>query len=218
MLGVEKVHAIADLQQLVGPIAPDMEWHAGASSTDASLSLRSRFGKNSRQVGLRCSQQQSTVQSELAFLLARAGSGPKTRVANSQARRATAASAAIGLDQLLSFLFPPHQQHADSAGRLFVFALYGPLDAKSRLHSGEKGRHVVTDGELATMSRRMEREDILAVYRMCSLSQEDEEQVVSQVDHVLKNFPQYTPRDITAMFESLPRDADGKLSFHDMQQ
>lgn len=121
------------------------------------------------------------------------------------------------LDQLLGFVFPPHQQHPNSAGRLFVFALYGPLDAKSRLHSGEKGLHVVTDGELATMSKRMEREDILAVYGMCSLSQEEEEEIVCQVDQMLKSFPQYTPRDITALFASLPRDADGCMSFHDMQ-
>ncbi|KAG3017649.1 hypothetical protein PC121_g11928 [Phytophthora cactorum] len=68
------------------------------------------------------------------------------------------------------------------------------------------------------MSARMEREDILAVYGMCSLSQEEEEEVVRQVDHLLKRFPQYTPRDIETLFAPLPRDSEGSMSFHDMQQ
>lgn len=124
----------------------------------------------------------------------------------------------MGLDQLLDFLFPKHLQHPNSAGRLFVFGLYGPLDAHSRLRSGESGLHVVTDRELTTMSARMEREDILAVYGMCSLSQEEEEEVVRQVDHLLKRFPQYTPRDIETLFAPLSRDSDGLMSFHDMQR
>ncbi|KAG7398618.1 hypothetical protein PHYBOEH_010773 [Phytophthora boehmeriae] len=124
----------------------------------------------------------------------------------------------MGLEQLLNFLFPKHLQHPNSAGRLFVFGLYGPLDAHSRLRSGEKGLHVVTDRELTTMSSRMEREDILAVYGMCSLSQEEEEEVVRQVDRLLKQYPQYTPRDIEALFSPLLRDADGKMNFHDMQR
>lgn len=124
----------------------------------------------------------------------------------------------MGLDQLLDFLFPKHLQHPNSAGRLFVFGLYGPLDAHSRLRSGESGLHAVTDRELTTMSARMEREDILAVYGMCSLSQEEEEEVVRQVDHLLKRFPQYTPRDIETLFAPLSRDSDGLMSFHDMQR
>lgn len=228
VLGVGKSHAIAELQQLVGPVcsSADMVWAASAAGNDStSLSLRSRFGMSARQVGLRCSQQSATAQGELEFLLScgSVGGGSHLKHCGSvgdsdKGRRAASTPATMHLDQLLNFLFPAHQQHPNSAGRLFVFALYGPLDVKSRLHSGEKGLHVVTDGELSTMARRMEREDILAVYGMCSLSQEDEEEVVRQVDTMLKSFPQYSPRDITALFASLPHDSEGKLSFHDMQK
>jgi hypothetical protein len=224
VLGVEKTRAIAELQQLVGVVSDDMVWSGSSADNDTSnLSLRSRFGKSVHRVGLRCSQFADTVQSELEFLLScpsvsGGGSHHKARDSGSSGRRTAFTSATMHLDQLLSFLFPSHQQHPNSAGRLFVFALYGPLDSKSRLHSGEKGLHVVTDGELSTMARRMEREDILDVYGMCSLSQEDEEEVVRQVDSMLKSFPQYSPRDITMLFASLPRDSEGKMSFHDMQK
>ncbi|KAG7384840.1 hypothetical protein PHYPSEUDO_002155 [Phytophthora pseudosyringae] len=214
VLGVEKPNAVAELLQLVGPADP-AAWAESASSC-----LRARFAKEApRKLGLRCSSQEVTAAHELAFLLAH--SGTKVHANNVHAAVTplpSGGSAAMGLDQLLSFLFPQHLQHPKSAGRLFVFGLYGPLDARSRLRSGEKGLHVVTDRELTTMSTRMEREDILAVYSMCSLSQEEEEEVVRQVDHLLKRFPQYTPRDIEALFAPLPRDSDGNMSFHDMQR
>jgi nucleoside diphosphate kinase len=221
VLGVEKPAAVAELLQLVGPADP-------AAWTESSKPcLRARLAKDPpRKLGLRCSAQEETAAHELAFLLAHSGNKGHGHTGQGHAAvmplpngegRATK-SAAMGLGQLLDFLFPAHLQHPTSAGRLFVFGLYGPLDAKSRLRSGEKGLHVVTDRELTTMSARMEREDILAVYGMCSLSQEEEEEVVRQVDHLLKWFPQYTPRDVEALFAALPRDADGSMSFHDMQR
>ncbi|KAG3120786.1 hypothetical protein PI124_g1798 [Phytophthora idaei] len=215
VLGVEKWNAVAELLQLVGP-ADSSAWTESASSC-----LRARFAKDApRKVGLRCSVHEMTAAHELAFLLAHSGSKTHTHAAVMPLSNGSSGgkTAAMGLDQLLNFLFPEHLQHPTSAGRLFVFGLYGPLDAHSRLRSGEKGLHVVTDRELTTMSARMEREDILAVYGMCSLSQEEEEEVVRQVDHLLKRFPQYTPRDIETLFAPLPRDSEGSMSFHDMQQ
>ncbi|KAL3671150.1 hypothetical protein V7S43_004331 [Phytophthora oleae] len=216
VLGLEKANAVAELLQLVGPADPS------AWVESSSQCLRARFAKDApRKLGLRCSTQEVTTAQELSFLLAHSGSKAQTH-AHVQAAVTPlpngAKTAAMGLDQLLNFLFPGHLQHPNSAGRLFVFGLYGPLDARSRLRSGESGLHVVTDRELTTMSARMEREDILAVYGMCSLSQEEEEEVVRQVDHLLKRFPQYTPRDIETLFAPLPRDSDGNMSFHDMQR
>lgn len=217
VLAVVKANAVSDLLELVGPADPDL-WTASATAT-ASQCLRARFGKSRQALGVRCSRQEATVALELEFLLACAAPGREHRVAQSHndahgksaSAGASAAvpashskSADVDLRQLLDFLFPRHVQHPNSAGRLFVFGLYGPLDANARLRSGEKGLHVVTDRELATMSARMEREDILRVYRMCSLSQTEEEEVLAQVDAMLKSFPQYTPRDITALFRDLP--------------
>lgn len=232
MLTVEKPNAVADLLELVGP--PNSElWHSSAPS-----SLRARFGKSSEALGVRCSQQESTVALEIEFLLACSGPSRENRVSVQAAGSSHVASgknkakksADVDLEQLLDFLFPRHVQHPNSAGRLFVFGLYGPLDAKARLRSGEKGLHVVTDLELTAMSKRMEREDILSVYKMCSLSQDEEEEVLMQVDQRLKSFPQYTPRDIRTLFQSLQArgdaglDADNAghhstrvLSFHEMQ-
>ncbi|ETO69608.1 hypothetical protein F444_13832 [Phytophthora nicotianae P1976] len=218
VLGVEKPNAIAELLQLVGPADPTV-WTESAPSC-----FRARFAKDApRKLGLRCSISEVTAAQELAFLLAHSGSKTHAYSQNhasvmSLNGRIGGKTAVMGLDQLLNFLFPEHLQNPTSAGRLFVFGLYGPLDEYSRLRSGEKGLHIVTDRELTTMSARMEREDILAVYGMCSLSQEEEEEVVCQVDHLLKRFPQYTPRDIETLFAPLPRDSDGNMSFHDMQQ
>ncbi|KAF4321834.1 hypothetical protein JM18_003851 [Phytophthora kernoviae] len=217
VLGVEKPHAVTELLQLVGPADP-------AAWAESSC-LRARFAKDAPiRLGLRCSTQVETAEHELAFLLAHSGSkshGQNQAHNSSVSLRSGASptkSGAMDLDQLLNFLFPKHLQHPNSAGRLFVFGLYGPLDSHSRLRSGERGLHVVTDRELTTMSTRIEREDILAVYGMCSLSQEEEEEVVRQVDRLLKCYPQYTPRDIETLFSPLLRDADGNMNFHDMQR
>ncbi|KAG6578257.1 putative aspartyl protease family A01A [Phytophthora cinnamomi] len=222
VLGVERPNAVAELLQLVGPANP------AAWTESSNACLRARFAKDApRRLGLRCSAQELTASHELAFLMAHSGNkvhahahpqGQAAVMPLPSGETSSAKTAAMGLDQLLNFLFPEHLQHPNSAGRLFVFGLYGPLDAHSRLRSGEKGLHVVTDRELTTMSARMEREDILAVYGMCSLSQEEEEEVVRQVDHLLKRFPQYTPRDIEALLAPLPRNSDGNMSFHDMQR
>ena len=45
-------------------------------------------------------------------------------------------SAKVSMEQLYKFLFPPSVQHPLSTGRLFVFALYGPLDRDSLLRAG----------------------------------------------------------------------------------
>lgn len=216
MLALEKPNAVSDLLELVGSSSNPELWPPS--------SLRARFGKNPQALGVRCSLHESTVALEIEFLLACSGPNRKQSQLNHHqpgkpGSKNASKSADVDLEQLLAFLFPAHLQHPSSAGRLFVFGLYGPLDAKARLRSGEKGMHVVTDQELTTMSRRMEREDILSVYRMCSLAQDEEEHVLAQVDQLLKSFPQYTPRDIRTLFTGLTatHEDTGDLSFHAMQ-
>lgn len=219
MLALEKPNAVSDLLELVGPCNPELWAHTPNC-------LRARFGKSREELGVRCSLQESTVALEIEFLLACSGPSRKNSQLHNHhhhqpgkqpGSKDASKSANVDLEQLLAFLFPAHLQHPNSAGRLFVFGLYGPLDAKTRLRSGEKGLHVVTDQELTTMSRRMEREDILSVYRMCSLAQDEEEQVLAQVDQLMKSFPPYTPRDVQTLFKGLARGDSGNLSFHAMQ-
>jgi nucleoside diphosphate kinase len=211
VLALEKAHAIADLQDLVGPATPE----AWASLPGC---LRARFGEGTVRIGVRCTTHASTATAELAFLLTRtqppsAGHHQQQRMSSELPPK----SVDVHLDQLLDFLFPSHVVHPNSTGRLFVFGLYGPLDGHAQLRSGEKGLHVVSDRELDVMSSSMEREDILSVYDMCSLSQHEEEDVLRTVDTALKGFPRYSKRDIETLFAKLPRRANGSLSFHDMQ-
>ena len=74
------------------------------------------------------------------------------------------ASSKVDIKQLIKFLFPPGLQHPLVAGRLIAFGMYGPLDDNLRLHSGEKGNHVVQSYELDTMCDQFEKEDIMQVY------------------------------------------------------
>ncbi|KAJ0396169.1 hypothetical protein P43SY_006212 [Pythium insidiosum] len=213
MIAVQRVQAVAELRELVGPAASEL-WGT------APASLRGRLAKDAVQIGVRCSRDELTPPQEIAFLLQRTHPARHTPRAASVAAGVSATAAkspAVELARLLEFLFPAHVQHSNSTGRLFVFGLYGPLDANAQLRAGEKGLHVVTDRELDTMSSRMEREDLLAVYRMCSLSQHEEEEVLRTVDQTLKTFPRHSRRDVEALFEALPRDPRGRLSFHDMQ-
>ncbi|CAK4068066.1 unnamed protein product [Aphanomyces euteiches] len=209
VLLVEKANAVKDLQELVGPAIP---------SSWPPTSLRGQFGQDAKHVGVRCSQHAFNVSDEIGFLF-----GTTHHLRDSKADldggvHALESTCWVSLDALMQFLFPPNVQHANSTGRLFVFALYGPLDSKSRLRSGEKGLHVVTDGELDTMCLSMEREDILSVYGMIGLSRAEEEQVLGQADQNMKDVPRYTRADIQQLFRTVPRNANGLMSFHDMQE
>ncbi|TMW59553.1 hypothetical protein Poli38472_004622 [Pythium oligandrum] len=208
LLALERPHAVKELQELVGP------YDSGLWAT-ASTSLRARL---STQSGVSCTLHERTGHEELAFL--RQYTQPPRAGGDNKPRRGSKSDAAVDVDQLLTFLFPPHVQHANSTGRLFVYGLYGPLNAQAQLCAGEKGLHVVTDREVDTMARRMEREDLLAVYHMCSLSQHEEEEVIAQIDNALKSFPRHSKRDIGTLLDKVPRQqtVSGEfLSFHDLQ-
>lgn len=126
-------------------------------------------------------------------------------------------SAKVSMEQLQKFLFPPRVQHPLSTGRLFIFALYGPLDRDSLLRAGHMGKHIVTARELDTMSATLAREDILSVYAGQGLAPEEEEEILAQADGAMKFIPQYTTEDIERILKLVPRDEDGLMSFHDMQ-
>ncbi|KDO32506.1 hypothetical protein SPRG_02983 [Saprolegnia parasitica CBS 223.65] len=209
VLVLQKPNALKDLQDLVGP-SDATQWASQATT------LRAQFGLDQRCIGVRCSKYGFNVDDERDFLMAHAVLRRDSTIAITEEWAASGAT--VSLDALLDFLFPHQVQHSNSTGRLFVFSLYGPLDAKSRLRSGEKGLHVVTDLELNTMSQSIEREDILSVYGMVGLSRDEEEEVLRQADKHLKMIPRYTRADIEAMFKHVPRDAVGAMSFHDMQQ
>ncbi|ETV69307.1 hypothetical protein, variant 2 [Aphanomyces astaci] len=212
VLLVEKQNAVKAMLDLVGPQNPT-QWPSTPTC------LRASFAQDGKHVGVRCSRFAYNVADETAFLFAHSGNNGGKLATDGDHAADDAGKAMVHLDALMDFLFPPNVQHPNSTGRLFVFSLYGPLDAKSRLRSGEKGMHVVTDIELNTMCVSIEREDILSVYGMIGLSRDEEEEVLRQADKHMKHLPRYTRADIQEMFRHVPHTKnDGFMSFHAMQR
>ena len=135
----------------------------------------------------------------------------------------------VDLEALIAFLFPKGIQHPLVAGRLFVYGLCGPLDSENNLKTGFKGSRVVLDYELEEMCLQIEREDLVSIYLhnqrdLGLLSSKEQEMIIGQADGHLKkakgkaSLPILSKQDIYDLFRGLPRDSDGLLSFHDMQQ
>lgn len=135
----------------------------------------------------------------------------------------------VNIDELVEFAFPKNLQHPLASGRLYAFGDCGPLDEAGHLRSGFKGGHVVMDYELEEMCVQYEREDIIQIYLhrpsdMGSLSVSEEEAIIGQADGHLKRakgkamLPRITPADVYELFRPLVRDAEGLVSFHDVQR
>lgn len=95
------------------------------------------------------------------------------------------------LNSLLNFVFPVSLQHPLAAGRLFCFALYGPLDVYGNIRTGPKGGRTLADYELEQMCMQLEKEDMLQIYLhrpndMGLLTSKEQEQIISQADAHLK--------------------------------
>eukprot|EP01039_Chlorochromonas_danica_P002609 gene2608-2852_t len=133
------------------------------------------------------------------------------------------------IDDLIDFVFPVELQHPLAASRLIIFGLYGPLDEAKRLRSGRQGQHVLAEYELETMSIQIEREDILQVYLhrsrdMGLLNGAEQDMMISQADARLKQekgkamLPRISKEDVRQLLGHLPRDEDGRISFHEAQK
>lgn len=110
-------------------------------------------------------------------------------------------------EEVLEFVFPKSLKHPRSAGRLFAFALCGPL-RNGQLRCGKFGSQAMTRRELDAMCRQFEREDALRVYvdRIGLLTIEEQERVISEVPH----FPRVEREDVVALLS-------GKNGFHEIQ-
>lgn len=66
--------------------------------------------------------------------------------------------------EIMTFLFPPDQQHPSSASRLFLFARYGPL-VHGRIVGGSYKRHrPLTTQELGDLIAQDEQEELLSLF------------------------------------------------------
>ena len=182
-------------------------------------SLRRQLGESTSRCGVRCSVSVSSAiaERELFFDPSHAANSADGNGGGASQRRDWGISQRVSMAALMDFIFPRGVQHPLTRGRLFAFALYGPLDRHSRLRSGTKGEHVVTTRELDTMCRTIAREDILAVYANGGLSPEEEEELLAQADSFMKMVPEYDADDITDILRGLPQDEFGLYSFHDVQ-
>jgi len=213
---VEKVNAIADLKALVGPRTSE-DWKENPEC------LRAKYAEDDANCGVVCSLNKFTAKQEELFLFedsavaSAKGSMDGNGRANSK-HDVPHKSDKMHMDTLMNFLFPEHLQHHASTSRLFVFALYGPLDKDARLRGGIRGQHVVTDKELDTMGRAIEREDILSVYAGKELTPQQEEEILASADEFMKTIPHWSKEDIIDILDDLPTDKDGNMSFHDMQK
>jgi hypothetical protein len=134
----------------------------------------------------------------------------------------------VNIDTLMTFIFDPSLQWPLAAGRLFAFALYGPLNENGMLCTGPGGKHVVATWELDIMCMQIEKEDILQIYLhrgsdMSLLSSKEQEAIIAQADAHLKRakgkamLPRMTPPDVMGLLEDIPRFPDGTISFHEAQ-
>ena len=134
----------------------------------------------------------------------------------------------VNIDTLMTFIFDPSLQWPLAAGRLFAFALYGPLNENGMLCTGPGGKHVVATWELDIMCMQIEKEDILQIYLhrgsdMSLLSSKEQEAIIAQADAHLKRakgkamLPRMTPPDVEGIIEDLARFPDGTVSFHEAQ-
>ncbi|KAJ1426635.1 hypothetical protein B484DRAFT_450593 [Ochromonadaceae sp. CCMP2298] len=133
------------------------------------------------------------------------------------------------IDDLIKFIFPSSLQHPLASGRLFAFAMYGPLDQNLRIRTGAQGKRILAEYELTQMCLQYEKEDILQIYLhrsrdMGMLSSQEQEDMISQADAHLKkakgkaSLPRLWRKDIYEMFEDLSRDEFGRISFHEAQE
>lgn len=156
------------------------------------------------------------------------------------AMQGTASSATMGLtmkddnkfkfhvDDLIRFIFPVSLQHPLAAGRLFAFALYGPLDDNLQIRTGASGKRILADYELEQMCLQFEKEDIVQIYLhksrdMGLLTNQEQEAIISQADDKLKkakgkaSLPRLVKKDIYDLLGGLARDELDRVSFHDAQ-
>lgn len=141
----------------------------------------------------------------------------------------------VNISELLAFLFPAGFQHPLVAGRLIAFGMYGPLDSKLQLCSGERGMHKVQGYELNAMCDQFEREDIIQVYispsrPLATLSSVEKAEMLEGANRNTKTtrgrlsqqmnnpqMPAFTAEQVVELFASCPRAEDGTYTFHDMQ-
>ena len=109
----------------------------------------------------------------------------------------------------LTFIFPKSHKHPNCLGRLELLAEFGPIE--SVLKSGNQGRHIVTDMEIASMIKEMTK---VALKRLVG---RDKDAVVEEVLPAALE-QKNEKHEILGLLDSVKQTSEGQvLDFADLQ-
>jgi len=113
----------------------------------------------------------------------------------------------------MRFTFPPNQEHAESLGRLELFARYGPTDEEGQLRGGISGSHVHTDGEIHKMIEHNTRE---AFFSLVKKPRTQAEIIVADIlpTALQENI---TKGEIRKLLQNVFKDESGRMNFTGLQ-
>lgn len=121
----------------------------------------------------------------------------------------TRGGSTVAWNELNQFLYPPHQEHPESIGRLEIFARYGPLDSWGQLRGSVGGSHVHTDNEIKLMIAHETREMLFALF--------NKPRVIAEVivDPLLPVAlgQRMTWKEVRKLLAKVPTDSDGRFNF-----
>jgi len=114
----------------------------------------------------------------------------------------------VSEEEVMTFLFPPDQQHPSSASRLFLFARYGPLRNGCIVGGSYKRHRALTKQELNDLIDRDEQEELLALFLDPSvqkaLSPAEQAAVIGEtrsLPHVQSALFNYTTHEVRAFLQ-----------------
>ena len=128
----------------------------------------------------------------------------------SPATRSRSTDKLVTEDELMTFLFPPGQNHPSSASRLFLFARYGPLVHGEIVGGSYKRHRALTKQEQDDLIEQNEGEELLALFLDPTVSRSltpteqsavlAETRTIPHVQHALFN---YTTHEVRAFLRHL---------------
>jgi len=112
----------------------------------------------------------------------------------------------VSLEEIFSFVFPPHELHPRSTGRLILYSQYGPLQG-GLLRGGKFSSRALTAQELNVAIDTLEEEDVLAAFPgSFSFGMADAKDILTLVRLDGKfSMPQLSKEQVRDMLEALPR-------------
>jgi len=136
------------------------------------------------------------------------GDDDEAAAAGAPARKVKVTDVPVSETEIMTFLFPPDQQHPSSASRLFLFARYGPLKRGQIVGGSYKRHRPLTTQELNDLIAQDEREELLSLFLDPSvqkaLSPAEAAAVITEtrsIPHVKNALFNYTTHEVRAFLK-----------------